>query len=107
MSMKVKKKLKSSIKIKKARLFSITKIALFIAFIFCTVELISTNIELTEKSKQYDQLHEQKIKIDDENGEIKRFVEDDLLQEYSERLARDKLNYAYPDEKVYYIVPSN
>ncbi|GHU57795.1 hypothetical protein FACS1894133_1360 [Clostridia bacterium] len=39
-----------------------------------------------------------------ESLELKRYLTDEHLPEYMEQVARDELNYADPNERIYYIV---
>lgn len=39
-----------------------------------------------------------------ESLELKRYLTDEYLPEYMEQVARDELNYADPNERIYYIV---
>lgn len=87
-------------------------IAAFSAFIllavFVVVSIVSSNMKINDYQKQYDELVAQTEAVQDSNDEISRYLEEDAdLSEYIENMARDKLQYARPDERVYYIVPDS
>lgn len=74
---------------------------------FFVFSIISTNIQIDESKKKYRELSEQTDIVLEENAAIERYLGDDAdMDNYIEEIARDKLDYANPDERVYYIVPS-
>ncbi len=82
--------------------------ALAVLAIFIAYSIISDNIKIREYSEQYESLTEQTNSTLEENAQIERYLEDDAnLDEYIEDIARDKLDFASPDERIYYIVPSS
>ncbi len=104
-------KLRSEEAAEKNSRHSLVRILVFLAglvFIaFVVYSIITDNVKAREYSKQYDELVEQTNAILEENEQINRYLEDDAnLDEYIEQIARDKLDFANPDERIYYIVPS-
>ena len=82
-------------------------IACTILFGFIIVSVITTNIRINENKQKYDELVTQTEAVLEDNASISRYLEDDAdMDEYIEEIARDKLNCANPDERVYYIVPA-
>ena len=85
-----------------------------LAYIACTIlvgfivfSIVTTNIQINEDKQKYDQLVQQTELIEEKNASIERYLEENAnMDEYIEEIARDKLNFANPDERVYYIVPS-
>ena len=80
------------------------RVAAFSAFIiiglFVVVSIVSSNMKINDYQKQYDDLVAQ--------TEIRRYLDEDAdMSEYIENMARDKLDFARPDERVYYIVPDS
>lgn len=74
---------------------------------FIVFSVITTNIQIKENIQKYDELLQQTNDVKEENASIERYLDDDAdMDEYIEDIARDKLNFANPDERVYYIVPS-
>ena len=46
--------------------------------------------------------------VEDSNDEIRRYLDEDAdMDEYIEDMARSKLDFAMPDERVYYVVPDS
>ena len=46
--------------------------------------------------------------MQDSNAKISRYLEENAdMDDYIEDMARDKLDYARPDERVYYVVPDS
>ncbi len=75
---------------------------------FIVFSIITTNIQINENKQRYQQLVDQTDIILEENASIERYLGDDAnMDQYIEEMARDKLDYANPDERVYYIVPSS
>lgn len=88
------------------------RIAAFSVFIlvglFVVVSIVSSNMKINEYQKQYDELVAQTNAVEDSNDEIRRYLDADAdMSEYIENMARDKLDFARPDERVYYIVPDS
>lgn len=75
---------------------------------FIVFSIVSTNIKINESKKQYNDLVAQTNTVLEDNASIERYLgEDANMDEYIEEIARDKLDFATPDERVYYIVPSS
>ena len=86
----------------------LARIAIAIASIFIVYIIISDQIQINEYSAQYEELLEKTNRTLEENAEISRYLEDNAnLDEYIEDIARDKLDFANPDERIYYIIPSS
>jgi cell division protein FtsL len=77
------------------------KICIFAFVAYAAVLLINMQVNLAERKQQLNDLqirHEvQRIA----NKELERQLEDGANQEYIERIAREKLDYVAPDERVY------
>lgn len=74
---------------------------------FIVFSIITTNMQINEDKQKYEELLQQTEAVEEENASIERYLVDGAdMDEYIEAMARDKLNYANPDERVYYIVPS-
>ena len=74
---------------------------------FIVFSVISTNMQINEDKQKYEELVQQIDAVNEENASIQRYLEAGAnMDEYIEEIARDKLNFANPDERVYYIVPS-
>lgn len=82
--------------------------AVIIMGLFVVVSIVSSNMKISEYQKQLDELVAQTQAVEDSNAEISRYLEEDAdLSEYIENAARDKLDYARSDERVYYVVPDS
>ena len=86
----------------------------------CTIILILAQIPLQigkkqrerevqqMKEQQYEDLVAQTSAVEDSNDEIRRYLDEDAdMDEYIEDMARSKLDFAKPDERVYYVVPDS
>ncbi len=74
---------------------------------FVIFSIFTTNRQIKENEQKYYELLQQTKFVQEENASIERYLDDNAnMDEYIEEIARDKLNYANPDERVYYIVPS-
>ncbi len=82
-------------------------IASTILFGFIVFSIVSSEIEINKNEELYNQLLQQTDAVQEENDSIERYLREGAnMDEYIEEIARDKLNFANPDERVYYIVPS-
>jgi len=100
-SLEAREKLKNHGFIKIFGTIACTILAGFIIF-----SIITTNVRINENKKKYDELVAQTEMVLENNASISRYLEDGAdMDQYIEEIARDKLNFAYPDECVYYIVP--
>ena len=89
------------------RKHSILKMLAFTAGImvavFVVVSIVSTNISISNYEQQYEDLVAQTSAVEDSNDEIRRYLDEDAdMDEYIEDMARSKLDFAKPDERVYY-----
>ena len=74
---------------------------------FIIFSIITTNTKINDNKLQYEELVSQTNAVLEENASIERYLHDDAnMDGYIEEIARDKLDFANPDERVYYIVPS-
>lgn len=75
---------------------------------YVVFSIVSANMKISSYQQQYDDLVAQTEAVQDENEKLSRYLSEDAdLDEYIENMARDKLDYARPDERVYYIVPDS
>lgn len=74
---------------------------------FIIFSVINTNIKIEENKAKYNELVTQTDILNEQNASIERYLNNNAnMDEYIEEMAREKLDYANPDERVYYIVPS-
>ena len=82
-------------------------IAVFAALAYAVVNLISMQVQIAQKSSEYEELSARLETIKTENEQLERYSNREYRMDYIEEIARDELDYSYPDEKIYYFVPSN
>lgn len=68
---------------------------------------VAMQVEISQKNAELALLSEQREKIENENRQLCRYSEEDYKVEYIESIARNKLGYALPEERIYYIVPTD
>ena len=88
---------------RKSILFRII-IACFVCYVIYTA--INLAVSITEKEKIAASLDEQIAQQEIENAELKDMTENGVNQEYLERIAREKLGLAYPNERIF-VVPED
>ena len=93
---------------KKQKHSFILSLALLLAVGYFVISFVSTQLDIREKEKEAAALQEQITQQVAENERLQAVVDGGDESEYIERVAREKLGYVMPDEKVYYdITPSN
>ncbi|MDE7192745.1 MAG: septum formation initiator family protein [Oscillospiraceae bacterium] len=86
----------------------LARIAVAIVSVAIVYIIINDQIQINEYNAQYEELLEKTNQTLEENAEISRYLDDDAnLDEYIESIAREKLDFANPDERIYYIIPSS
>ena len=93
---------------KKHRLFRfLVGAALLVTAIFVVYALVSDMMQIQKDNETYQKLVNQTNAINEENAQITNYLEnDENLKEYIEEIAREKLDYANPNERIYYVVPA-
>ncbi|MEG0545964.1 MAG: septum formation initiator family protein [Oscillospiraceae bacterium] len=75
---------------------------------YFVISLVKSNIEIKEKNAEAENIKAQYEQQVADNARLQEVVDGGNQQEYIERVAREKLGYVMPDEKVYYnITPGN
>ncbi|MCH5323686.1 MAG: septum formation initiator family protein [Eubacterium sp.] len=100
------KKLKLKLK-KNSKLFFLLIPVFVIALGVCFYNFVAVQVEIAQKNNELAALSAQRDEIDAENEMLIRYSKDEYKVEYIENIARDKLGYAQPEERIYYIVPAN
>lgn len=77
----------------------------FAVFVAACVALIGMQVEITQRSQRYDNLVKSVSELEAENAQLRRYSIDENRMEYIEQIARDQLDYSYPDETIYYFTP--
>ena len=83
------------------KLCNIRYIAIVCAVVYLSVSLISAQFDLMTKKQQLTILNQQQERIQLETQDIERMLEYESQEDYVERIARQRLGYANPDEKVF------
>ena len=82
-------------------------VAAAVISVFSVYKFVTTNMKINELNRQYQALVEQTSAVEESNAELSRYLEEGAdLDGYIEQQARERLDYAMPDEKIYYIIPS-
>ncbi|MEG1366669.1 MAG: septum formation initiator family protein [Oscillospiraceae bacterium] len=69
--------------------------------LYLVVSLITTQVEIVANRNQLLSVHQEIETQKAQNTEIKRVLETSSEDELIERIARDRLGYARPDERVF------
>ncbi len=80
---------------------------LITALVICVYNFISIQVEISQKKEELAKLTAQVTEVENDNKMLGRYSEDSYKVEYIETIARDKLGYAKPEERIYYIVPAD
>ncbi len=93
---------------KKHRLFRLlVGAALLVIAVFVVYTLVSDMLQIQKDTETYNKLLEQTNSVNEQNAQITNYLEnDENLKEYIEDIAREKLDYANPEERIYYVVPA-
>ena len=83
------------------KVFNLKIVLVLALFVYLSVALIKTQFDLVNKRQQLDILQQQKARVQLEVNDVQRVLEYESEEEYIERIARQRLGYAHPDEKVY------
>ncbi|HCD70236.1 MAG TPA: septum formation initiator [Ruminococcaceae bacterium] len=81
--------------------------ALLVIAVFVVYTLVSDMLQIQKDTETYNKLLEQTNSVNEQNAQITNYLEnDENLKEYIEDIAREKLDYANPEERIYYVVPA-
>ena len=83
------------------QIFNIKSIFAFIVISTLSVSLINSQFELMTKRQELDALEKQETRLIMENKDASRLLNSETDEEYIERIARERLGYGSPDEKVF------
>lgn len=73
----------------------------FLAVVYLAVSLISAQVELMTKKQEYESVVNQKERLEMEVRETQAMLDEEDDSVYIERIARERLGYANPGEKIY------
>ena len=81
--------------------------ALVVMIIYVGFSIISNNIQIRNNKQQLKELTEQTNAIKARNEQITGYLENNKnLEAYIEEIARDKLDFANGDERIFYVIPA-
>ena len=83
------------------KFFNIKIIAVICVVAYLSISLISAQFDLMTKRQQLAILQQQQQRVQLETDDIQRVLEIEDEEEYIERIARQRLGYANPNEKVF------
>ena len=86
---------------------SIIKLSFFAFVIYALISIISVQVDISDKKDQMAILKVQEQELSAKNAECERILDAKDEKEYMQRLAMDKLGYAYPNEVRYYDISRN
>ncbi len=91
---------------RRSHLGDLVKLAFFIlVLVFSVGQIIQTQAEIAEQRSQVEKLKEQISETLQENDEYRRILNTDDESEYMFIVAVEKLGYAYPRERRFYVKP--
>jgi hypothetical protein len=79
-----------------------TKLVTMTAVIVCLSSIIINKSNHADMQKEIEMINRKAEEIESENIEMRRILEDNDIDAYMEKLAIEKMNYAYPNERRYY-----
>lgn len=84
---------------KKSSIF--LKITVFAFAVYVVVQLLSLQFAINDKKQEIENLQSQIKQQNMENDEVSQLLNDGITDEYMEKIARDKLGLAFPNERIY------
>ena len=88
---------------KKKGMFSLlSKLIIIAVIIGCIVSIIVTQADISQMQKKLDSIVSRTEEVEADNAELQRTLDEDDINAYMEKLAIEKMNYAYPNERRYY-----
>ena len=93
---------------KKKGMFSLlSKLIIIAVIIGCIVSIIVTQADISQMQKKLDSIVSRTEEVEAYNAELQRTLDEDDINAYMEKLAIEKMNYAYPNERRYYDTSRN
>ena len=88
------------IKRKKKNRSFIFRISVFGFILYAAYTLISIQLQVSTLERNIDSINTSISKVKLENAELERLLSFGETDEYIEQIAREKLGFCYPDEKI-------
>lgn len=81
--------------------------ALVVMIVYVGFSIISNNIQIRNNKQRLEELTEQTNAMKARNEQITGYLENNKnLEAYIEEIARDKLDFANGDERIFYVIPA-
>lgn len=91
---------------KKRRVSGLAKTATAVFAVYAAFTMVSLQLQIAEKKEEQAQLRAQIEEQELRNAEIKALLESENSDEYVARIAREKLGYISPGERVFVDISS-
>ncbi|MFR0880642.1 MAG: hypothetical protein ACLSGN_04070 [Oscillospiraceae bacterium] len=85
----------------------LSKLIIIAVIIGCIVSIIVTQADISQMQKKLDSIVSRTEEVEADNAELQRTLDEDDINAYMEKLAIEKMNYAYPNERRYYDTSRN
>ncbi|MBE6866722.1 MAG: septum formation initiator family protein [Oscillospiraceae bacterium] len=85
---------------------NIRSVLFLLAIVYLTINLITAQFELMTKKQELAAVQAQKYRLELEVADTQSLLEEDRDEVYIERVARERLGYANPGEKVFIDIQS-
>ncbi|MDR0222816.1 MAG: septum formation initiator family protein [Oscillospiraceae bacterium] len=83
------------------------KALIAVLVIYAFYAFVQTNVDIKRGKEKLETTRAATKSLQAENEQLERYSSENNLGEYMERVARDEMGYADPQERVYYVVPGN
>lgn len=81
------------------------KTVLFLGLCYVAFSLIQIQVQISEDKAELNRINSKLSVVQQENQVLGHFTNGENINQYVEKIAREKLGYAKPDERVVYIIP--
>lgn len=88
----------------KKKISPVIIVALLCVLVYACINIVSAQIELNRRNKEYEEKEYLYAQLTAENESLKNIKETGDIDEYVIKIAREKLNLVFPDDKVYKII---
>lgn len=85
---------------------NIRSVLFLLAIVYLTINLITAQFDLMTKKQELATVQAQKYRLELEVADTQSLLEEDRDEVYIERVARERLGYANPGEKVFIDIQS-
>ena len=86
--------------------FNISSVLFLLAIAYLAISLVNAQFELMTKKQELSNIQTQKDRLELEVADTRSLLEEGQDEGYIERIARERLGYANPGEKVYIDIQS-